>query len=119
MRVEQCSQEIFCEVAENFEMPEGAKQFARELVGQVDAASLELDEIIGARAKNWRVSRMAAVDRNILRLATCELTHSETPTAVILDEAVELARHFGSDTSPAFVDGILDAVAKVVREPNT
>jgi N utilization substance protein B len=61
---------------------------------------------------------MARVDRNILRLATYELAHTATPSAVILDEAVELARRYGSETSPAFVNGILDAVARVLREPS-
>jgi N utilization substance protein B len=75
-----------------------------------------LDELIADRAKNWRLSRMAAVDRNVLRLGTYELFHSDTPAAVVIDEAVELARRFGSDTSPAFVNGILDALAEGLRE---
>jgi N utilization substance protein B len=108
---------VFAGVAENFEMPKGARAFALELVHQVDRDCASLDEVIGELAKNWRISRMAAVDRNILRLATCELKHSDIPIAVILDEAVELARDFGNDSSPSFVNGILDAVAKVVREP--
>jgi len=73
--------------------------------------------MVAQQARNWRVARMARVDRNILRLATYELIHTDTPSAVVLDEAVELARRYGSDTSPAFVNGILDAVARVVREP--
>ncbi len=72
--------------------------------------------MIGAQAQNWRVSRMAAVDRNILRMASYELAFTDTPTAVVLNEAVDLARQFGSDPSPAFVNGILDAVARAVRE---
>jgi N utilization substance protein B len=59
---------------------------------------------------------MAAVDRNILRLGTYELTHTTTPAPVILNEAIDLARRFSNDPSPAFVNGILDAVARVVRE---
>jgi N utilization substance protein B len=109
-------EECFEDVAANFEMPAGTKAFARELVSLVYAHRAELDRIIGERARNWRISRMAMVDRNVLRLATCELLHSDTPTAVVIDEAVELARHFGSDASPSFVNGILDAVAKDVRE---
>ena len=58
---------------------------------------------------------MAIVDRNILRLATFELAHTETPAPVVLNEAVELARRFGSDDSPPFVNGVLDAVARDVR----
>ena len=58
---------------------------------------------------------MSAVDRNILRLAAYELAHTETPTSVILDEAIELARRFGADPSPTFVNGVLDAVARTAR----
>jgi N utilization substance protein B len=58
---------------------------------------------------------MAAVDRNILRLAVFELQHDETPTAVIIDEAVELAGRFGGDRSRAFVNGVIDAAARTIR----
>ena len=71
--------------------------------------------MVSSHARNWRVDRMAIVDRNVLRLAAFELMHTETPPAVILDEAVELARRFGSDESPPFVNGVLDAVAREVR----
>jgi N utilization substance protein B len=57
------------------------------------------------------------VDRNVLRLAAYELLHSDTPTPVVIDEAVELARRFGGDRSPAFVNGVLDALARSVRPP--
>jgi N utilization substance protein B len=110
------SDEVFDAVSSNFEMPDGARSFARELVQHVRERAEALDGTIGKHARNWRVSRMAAVDRNILRLATYELQHTDTPGAVILNEAVDLARRFGDDPSPAFVNGILDAVARVVRE---
>jgi N utilization substance protein B len=58
---------------------------------------------------------MAVVDRNILRLATFELAHTETAAAIVINEAVELARRFGSDESPPFVNGVLDAVARKER----
>jgi len=109
--------EAFDKVAENFELPEGARAFAKELVGGVTAHREELDARIAAHARNWRVARMATVDRNVLRLAVFELTHSTTPPAVVIDEAVELARRFGAEKSPAFVNGILDAVARSTREP--
>jgi transcription antitermination factor NusB len=111
--------EVFEAVSENFEMPPGAREFARELVDRVRDNGAELDETIGAYARNWRISRMAVVDRNILRLATYELRHTDTPDAVILNEAVDLARRFADDPSPAFVNGILDAVAHGVRESRT
>jgi N utilization substance protein B len=55
---------------------------------------------------------MAAVDRNVLRLATFELLHTDAPASVVIDEAIELARDFGSERSPAFVNGVLDAIAR-------
>ncbi len=107
--------EAFEGVAEHFEMPAGASDFARELVIAVSDHAAELDSLLAEHAQNWRVSRMAIVDRNILRLAIFELTRSDTPHAVVLDEAVELARRYGGDASPAFVNGVLDAVARQVR----
>jgi N utilization substance protein B len=108
-------EEAFEGVAANFDLPEGARAFAKELVTGVLAHRDALDARIGEHAKNWRLARMAAVDRNVLRLAVYELEHGDTPASVILDEAVELARRFGDDPSPAFVNGVLDAVARGVR----
>jgi N utilization substance protein B len=106
---------VFDGIAENFEAPPAARKLAWELVSAVCGHAALLDERIAARALNWRVSRMAAVDRNILRLATYELGHTTVPKAVVIDQAVELARRYGSDTSPAFVNGILDALAGDLR----
>ena len=76
----------------------------------------ELDEAIAAAATNWRLDRIAPVDRTILRLGAYELVAEvETPAAVILDEAVELAKRFGEAESPAFVNGVLDAIRRRVR----
>jgi N utilization substance protein B len=107
---------VFAEVAAHFEAPPGARPFAWLLISEVCARGESLDALIAARARNWRLSRMAAVDRNILRLGTYELAHTDTPAAVVMNEAVELARRFGSDASPAFVNGILDALAHELRE---
>jgi N utilization substance protein B len=108
-------QEVFDDVAANFDLPEGARAFAKQLVAGVSAHREALDARISEHAKNWRLSRMAAVDRNVLRLAVYELVHGDTPASVILDEAVELARRFGDEPSPAFVNGVLDPVARSVR----
>ena len=105
----------FAAVAENFELPDGARAFAQELVQGVTARRVELDATIAEHARNWRLARMAAVDRNVLRLATYELVATRTPTSVVLDQAIELARRFGDDPSPAFVNGVLDAVARSTR----
>jgi len=107
--------QTFESVAANFDLPEGARAFAEQLVVGVSTHREALDARISEHAKNWRLSRMAAVDRNVLRLAVYELEHGDTPASVILDEAVELARRFGDDPSPAFVNGVLDAVAREVR----
>jgi len=109
------SDRVFERVTEHFVMPRAAIAFARSLVTGVAGDLEAIDVILAGHARNWRVSRMAAVDRNVLRLAIHELRDTETPVAVVIDEAVDLARRFGSDTSPAFVNGILDAVAKEVR----
>jgi N utilization substance protein B len=108
-------EEVFGRIAENFELPEGARAFGLELVSGITRHRAELDTLLSEHATNWRISRMAAVDRNILRIGAYELTHTETPARVVLDEAIELARRFGDDPSPAFVNGVLDAVARAVR----
>jgi N utilization substance protein B len=73
----------------------------------------EIDQRITERAENWRLERMPIVDRNILRVAVYELlTESDTPRVVIIDEAIELAKKFGSERSGAFVNGLLDALVK-------
>jgi len=107
--------EVFQSVCENFELPEGARAFAKELVTGVTAESTSLDAEIARHAQRWRISRMAAVDRNVLRLGAFELLHSDAPAAVVIDEAVELARRFGGERSPGFVNGILDAIARQRR----
>ena len=108
------AEEAFERVAENFELPEGARAFGQELVCGITLHRAELDALLSEHATNWRISRMAAVDRNILRIGAYELTSTETPTRVVLDEAIELARRFGDDPSPSFVNGVLDAVARAI-----
>jgi N utilization substance protein B len=108
------AEETFERVAENFELPEGARDFGQELVRGITLYRAEIDALLSEHATNWRVSRMAAVDRNILRIGAYELTRTETPTRVVLDEAIELARRFGDDPSPSFVNGVLDAVARAI-----
>ena len=77
----------------------------------------ELDAAIADAAANWRLDRIAPVDRTVLRLGAYELlAEPQTPAAVILDEAVELAKRFGEADSPAFVNGVLDAIRRKVQE---
>ncbi|MGO9274866.1 MAG: transcription antitermination factor NusB [Terriglobia bacterium] len=87
--------------------------FARELFEGTLADIQSLDRLIGEQAANWRLERMAAVDRNLLRLALYELLHHpETPAAVVIDEALEIARRFSGDDSVEFVNGVLDGIRK-------
>jgi len=107
-------QELFERLAQNFDLPEGARDFALKLVSGTTSELSDIDELLAANAINWKISRMAAVDRNVLRLGIYELTKTDTPVSVILDEAIQLARRFGGESSPSFVNGVLDAVAKQV-----
>jgi transcription antitermination protein NusB len=102
--------------------------FARELVAGVRRNRAELDGTIEQTAANWSLKRMAATDRNVLRLGAYELLHTDTPPRVAVDEAVELAKRFGSAQSAQFVNGILDKIMHqkvtsgqwpVVSEPTT
>lgn len=88
-------------------------EFARELVRGVADHLDELDEVIGRHAHGWTVRRMPVVDRNVLRLATFELLfRSATPPAVVIDEAVELAKALSTDDSPRYVNGVLSAILR-------
>ncbi|MCL4402049.1 MAG: transcription antitermination factor NusB, partial [Acidobacteria bacterium] len=72
----------------------------------------EIDGRISAHAEHWRIERMPAVDRNILRLAIYEMVYAGTPAAVAIDEALELARRFSGEESVQFVNGVLDAIRR-------
>jgi transcription antitermination protein NusB len=90
-----------------------AKEFAEALVRAAWSRRQEIDARIQECADNWRLERMAAVDRNVLRLAVSELLAPDpAPAAVILDEAIEIAKRFGNADSGTFVNGVLDAVRK-------
>jgi N utilization substance protein B len=91
-------------------------EFAGRLVITARSRLAEIDDAIQSASRNWRLDRMSRVDRNILRLATCELRHSpDVPVKVVINEAVELAKRFGTADSPAFVNGILDRIAHQIR----
>ena len=88
----------------------GREPFVSELVQGTIQHLAEVDERISRHAEHWRMERMPAVDRNILRLSVFEMTHLGTPAAVAIDEALELARKFSNEESVQFVNGVLDAV---------
>jgi N utilization substance protein B len=94
------------------ELDTAAQDFARELVAAATERTAELDQLITASSKNWRLERMSRVDRNILRLGACELVaFRDVPVKVVINEAVELAKRFGTAESSAFVNGVLDRIA--------
>jgi N utilization substance protein B len=94
-------------------LPDGARVFAEALAAGTIEHLAELDEVISRHAQHWRLSRMAVIDRLILRLATYELFHEpETPPGVVIDEALELARTFSEEDAVRFVNGVLDAIHK-------
>jgi N utilization substance protein B len=96
----------------NFEADPEGREYAETLVQGVTGTTEELDTKIRAAATNWRIERMTRVDRNLLRLGTWELAFRlDVPRAVILDEAVELAKMYGTEESSAFVNGVLAKVA--------
>ena len=100
--------------ADDFELEidDQARSFARDLVAAAVERAGEVDDLIAAASKNWRIDRMSRVDRNILRLGACELlAFRDVPTKVVINEAVELAKRFGTAESPAFVNGVLDRIA--------
>jgi N utilization substance protein B len=89
------------------------REFAVKIFrGTVDHL-VELDDMIQAQAENWRLSRMAVVDRNIIRMSVYEFLHeTDTPKLVIIDEAIEIAKKFGTQKSSQFINGILDGILK-------
>jgi N utilization substance protein B len=111
----QTAVERYWEMADEDEpdLSDAGRAFAEHLVQGVVSSVADLDVAIERHAQNWRLARMAVVDRLILRLATYELLHEpETPARVVIDEALELARTFSEEDAVRFVNGILDAIHK-------
>lgn len=95
-----------------FEGDAEGRDYANEVVRGVASDVPSLDDLITKASTNWRLERMARVDRNLLRMGTWELRDQrEIPRAVILDEAVELAKAYGTEESSSFVNGVLDKIA--------
>jgi N utilization substance protein B len=92
-------------------IPQGYDRGA-ELAARAAAGQAEYDARLGRIAEHWRLERVGVIERNILRLAMAELDEGTTPPRVVLNEAVKLAHWFGGGKSPAFVNGVLDAVAR-------
>lgn len=93
--------------------------FSREIVVGVQPIKLQLDELISKHAPDWPIDQISVIDRNILRIAMWEFSISkETPVKVAINEAVELAKKFGSDSSPRFINGVLGSIVESSNEIN-
>ncbi len=102
------------------EHQEKVPAFANRIVTGVISGLSDIDLIISRHAERWRISRMAAVDRNILRLAVYEFLHEpDTPRAVVINEALEIARRFSTPEATQFINGILDAIKRELDETGT
>ena len=85
-------------------------EFMEDLARGTSEMAGDIDRRISEKAENWKLDRMPLVDRNVLRMAIYEMSRKETPPAVVIDEALELARQFSGDESVSFINGVLDAV---------
>ncbi|MDA8063137.1 MAG: transcription antitermination factor NusB [Actinomycetota bacterium] len=98
------------------ELPVSPDPYVLALLEGVELHAAEIDRLLGEHAVGWQVERMPAVDRNVLRMATYELIGEPgTPTAVVLSEAVELAKQYSTEDSGRFVNGVLASLARLVR----
>jgi N utilization substance protein B len=110
-RGDQLARTFWSELAAN-ELEPGAQEFATRLAMGTLSHLEEVDERIRSRAEHWRISRMALVDRNLLRLAVYEFLHEPTPRTVTINEALEIARRFSTYEATQFINGILDAIKR-------
>ena len=104
-------------IISTFEELQKSKANTREFATKIFKGTVDhlpkIDEMITAQADNWRLSRMAVVDRNIIRMSVYEFLHEDdTPKLVIIDEAIEIAKKFGTQKSSQFINGILDGILK-------
>jgi len=113
LRADQAAEE---KVEEETDAEAGRDEFMEELASGASAMAPDIDNRIARKSEHWKLERMPIVDRNILRLGIYEMSRQDTPAAVVIDEALELARQFSSEESVAFINGVLDAVHK--ESPN-
>jgi N utilization substance protein B len=93
----------------------GRDPFMEELARGASQMAADIDHRIAAKSEHWKLERMPIVDRNILRLGIYEMSLRDTPAVVVIDEALELARQFSGEESVKFINGVLDAVHKEIR----
>lgn len=100
--------ELFCK---HFEVPRRSRPFLFHLVEGVRANREEIDRLIEAASENWKISRMSGMDRNIIRVAVYELLYcDDIPAKVTINEAIDIGKKFGTEHSPAFINGVLDSI---------
>ncbi len=105
------------QIIDTFEELQKSKSNTREFATKIFRGTVDnlekIDDMIQNQAENWRLSRMAAVDRNIIRMSIYEFLHeTDTPKLVVIDEAIEIAKKFGTQKSSQFINGILDGILK-------
>ena len=109
--------EVFKLRLEEFPLTEDLTEFARQIIFGILPLTQELDQLIAKYAPDWPLDQIAAIDRNILRMALWEFAiQGETPIKVAINEAVELAKHYGSDSAPRFINGVLGSLAEHQHE---
>jgi N utilization substance protein B len=103
----------FDEFCVHFQVNKKAIPYAKKLLAGIQEKGERIDQLISKHAENWRIERMSAIDRNILRLAVFEMfSQDDVPVSVAINEAVEIAKRYSTDESGSFINGILDALAK-------
>ena len=102
--------EIFDRHLQNIDEDPENTDFAKDLVSKTRKEVSKIDESVEKYAPDWPIEQVAIIDRNILRMAICELLEFDTPPKVVINEAIELAKSFGSETSSKFVNGVLGSV---------
>lgn len=113
IRREKPAAAVFRNFWKHFDADDEVKSFTEEIVKGTTKHLVKINGAIRKNAKNWSLDRMAAVDRNVLRMAVYEILYRmDIPTSVTINEAIEIAKKFGTDESGAFVNGILDSVAR-------
>lgn len=103
---------VAVQVWDDIGIPQDERAWASRIVEAVDGRLARIDADLGEVTVNWRVERLGAIERSVLRCATAEFLAMETPAKVVLQEAVRLAERYGSEQSAKFVNGVLDALAR-------
>ena len=115
----QTVEESFQLLKENFQANKKAVSYALDILAGVEKCRVEIDDLISKHSKNWRLERMAMVDRNVLRVAAFELLNKEdVPASVVINEAIEVATRYSDEDAPAFINGVLDSIKKKLGQDN-